>query len=279
MGGGIIGTAAALDLARAGASVALFEATAIGAGASGRNSGSVQHPFDEVLAPLHRATLERYRQLAEEAPDSFVFPTAPAGLLLLAPETAWAVLEAERAAVVEAAPELDPTILTPAELVALEPSLAPDLSAVRLETGHPVPPAAAVGAFARLAEAAGTRLEIGRRATLERREGRAVGVRTADGRVILAEAVLVAAGPWSPELIDPTGAWRPIVRTWGVTVATRLAKPPEHVLEQIGVASVNRAEGLTANAAEIGHPHEDRPADRMPSSGGRAGEPDAASES
>src|SRR3989304_4899335 len=85
IGGGIIGKAAPLPLPRGGAAVALSEATAIGAGASGRNSGSVQPPFDRVLAPLHRATLERYRRLAEEAPDWFAFPTAPAGPLLLAP--------------------------------------------------------------------------------------------------------------------------------------------------------------------------------------------------
>ncbi len=247
VGGGIVGCAAALELARGGASVVLFEATAIGAGASGRNSGSVQHPFDEALAPLHQASLERYRRLAEEASESFAFPIAPAGLLLLAAEAEWADLEAEHAAVAEAAAELEPTILTPAELAALEPGLAPDLAAVRVETAYPVPPAAAVGAFARLAEQAGTRIEIGQPATIELHDGEVVGARIAGGTVTFAGSVLIAAGPWSPEVVDPTGRWRPIARTWGVTVATTLAEPPRHVLEQIGVASVNRAVGLAEN--------------------------------
>jgi glycine/D-amino acid oxidase-like deaminating enzyme len=47
--------------------------------------------------------------------------------------------------------------------------------------------------------------------------------------------VVVAAGPWSPELIDPTGAWRPIQPLWGVVVDVDLANPPGHVLEEVGI--------------------------------------------
>ena len=59
IGGGIIGCAAAAFLAERGASVSLFEQTAIGAGASGRNLGAIQHPFDPSLAPLYRDSLDR----------------------------------------------------------------------------------------------------------------------------------------------------------------------------------------------------------------------------
>lgn len=255
MGGGIIGTAAALELARAGASVALFEATAIGAGASGRNSGSVQHPFDETLAPLHGATVERYLRLAEEAPDLFDFLERPAGLLLVATDADLPALEAERATAERLAPDLQPTLVAPAELAALEPALAPGLAALRLETGYPIPPMAAVAAFAHLARAAGARIEIGSAVRLERRGDGAVGVRLEDGRIVPAGAVLVAAGPWSADLVDPSGTWRPIVRTWGVTVATRFPAPPRHVVEQAGVASVNTIEGFSARpASEPTHP-------------------------
>ena len=47
--------------------------------------------------------------------------------------------------------------------------------------------------------------------------------------------MVVAAGPWSPELIDPTGAWRPIKPLWGVVVEVDLANPPGHVLEEVGI--------------------------------------------
>ncbi len=55
IGGGIIGSAAAAIMADRGAAVVLVEETAIGAGASGRNLGAIQHPFDPVLGrPLRR---------------------------------------------------------------------------------------------------------------------------------------------------------------------------------------------------------------------------------
>jgi len=262
VGGGIVGAAAALELARGGATVTLFEATAIGSGASGRNSGAVQHPFDPVLASLHRATLGAYRRLAAETADgsdAFVFPDAPAGLLLVAPEADSRALEVERGVMATTTPELAPTALSTVELLRLEPSLAPDLVALRLETAHPVRPTGAVLAFARLAAEAGATLEIGRAVRLERRGQAVIGVRRDDGRVVPAGAVLVAAGPWSPELLAPGGTWQPIVRTWGVTVATRLEAPPRHVLEQSGVGDVNRPEG--PDSGRIGH--------ASPSGGGR----------
>ncbi|HLE42697.1 MAG TPA: FAD-dependent oxidoreductase [Methylomirabilota bacterium] len=248
IGGGIVGTAAALELASAGASVVLFEATAVGAGASGRNSGAVEHPFDPILEPLYRETVERYRRLASDAlqpnasdaPGSFAFPDAPVGLLLVAPEADMATLEAERDAIAAAAPQLAPTILTPTEVARLEPAVASGVVALRLETGYPVPPAAAVRAFARQAEHTGATIRVGEAASLWREGGRVVGVRTAGGEHVAAGAVLVAAGPWSPDIIDPTGTWRPIVRTWGVTVAIHLAAPPRHVLVQSGVGAINR---------------------------------------
>ena len=58
IGGGIIGCSAAAQLAERGATVTLIEETAIGAGASGRNLGAIQHPFDAVLAPLYPSSLE-----------------------------------------------------------------------------------------------------------------------------------------------------------------------------------------------------------------------------
>jgi glycine/D-amino acid oxidase-like deaminating enzyme len=50
-----------------------------------------------------------------------------------------------------------------------------------------------------------------------------------------AGAVVVAAGPWTPELIDPSGAWRPITPLWGVNVEIQLESPPRHALEEAGV--------------------------------------------
>ncbi|HEX6584073.1 MAG TPA: FAD-dependent oxidoreductase, partial [Thermoleophilaceae bacterium] len=56
IGGGIVGCAAAAFLAEAGVKVDLYERDEVGSAASGRNSGSVQHPFDPVMAELHAET-------------------------------------------------------------------------------------------------------------------------------------------------------------------------------------------------------------------------------
>ena len=77
IGAGILGVSVAEQLAAAGASVRVFEAHAVAAAASGRNSGVVQYPFDPVLAELHLGTLERYRRLVEEEPKLFGLPAEP----------------------------------------------------------------------------------------------------------------------------------------------------------------------------------------------------------
>src|SRR5262249_8007251 len=120
------------------------------------------------------------------------------------------------------------------ELTALEPALAPDLVAVRLATGYPVPPAAATRAFAARARAAGATIEEAVPAEVWSEGGLARGVRDARGRHP-AGAVVAAAGPWSPALTAPSGRWRPVVPVWGVNVELRLPAPPRHTLEEAGV--------------------------------------------
>jgi D-hydroxyproline dehydrogenase subunit beta len=112
--------------------------------------------------------------------------------------------------------------------------VAPGLWGRRLDTGYPVQPAGATLAFARRAANAGALLHEGR-AAWPRVLGEAVRGVLVGGEHCAAGAVLVAAGPWTPEVIDPTGAWQPIVPVWGVVVEVGMASPPRHVLEQAGV--------------------------------------------
>ena len=251
IGGGIIGCAAAAIMADRGARVVLVEASDIGAGASGRNLGAIQHPFDAVLAPLYRESLTRYRALSDATDAGFAVGRSPAGLLLLNRDPAAAARQAERMA--DAVPELEPILLDPGELAAVEPSLAEGLSAVRLSTGYPVPPAAATAAWAELAERRGARLLVGSAGRPLVVDGRAEGVALDDGSVIAAGAVLVAAGPWTPRLVDPSGAWRPIVPTYGVTLQLRVAgnAVPRHIVEEDEVDAINRAGAATERAAAV----------------------------
>lgn len=240
IGGGIIGCAAAAFLAERGARVTLFEATALGAGASGRNLGSVQHPYDHELEPLHLETVALYRSLAADA-DEFVFPLRPAGVLLVATDADQ--LRTRLAPLAAAFPQLAPTYLPPSELHDLEPVLAPDVAAIRLETGYPVPPHAAVRAYAALARRRGAKLEVGAQAVPWVEDGHVRGVRLANGNAAAADALLLAAGPWSPAILDPTGGWRPIRRTWGVTLVVELDEPPRHILEEEEIAEAEPQAG------------------------------------
>jgi glycine/D-amino acid oxidase-like deaminating enzyme len=244
VGGGIVGTALAADLAARGARVTLVERAEIAAGASGRNSGVVWYPADAVLGALYRESVARYRRLADEvraelpggAPErAFRLDEEPAGILLLGTDEAW--LRARTEATRIANPEFRAAFVDPAALRALEPSLAAGLAAVRLDIGFPAAPAAAARAFAALARVRGARVMENAPAEVAVHGGRAVGVRTAAG-TLAAGAVVVTAGPWTPALVDPSGAWRPIVPSFGVIVELELPDPPRHVLEEADVDAV-----------------------------------------
>jgi glycine/D-amino acid oxidase-like deaminating enzyme len=249
IGGGIIGCAAAAIMADRGAKVVLVEGAAIGAGASGRNLGAIQHPFDPVLVPLYRESLTRYRALADAGFGDFELGGAPAGLLLLNRDPDAAASQVER--ISAAFPELDPAFLGPDDLAVLEPSLAGELWAASLATGHPVPPAAVTDAWAELAEVRGAWVLLGSPAHVDVTHDRAVGAVLDDGTTIAAGAVLVAAGPWSPRLVDPTGAWQPIAPTYGVTLQLRLdGDAPRSIVEEDEVDTVNRAAAATERATD-----------------------------
>jgi glycine/D-amino acid oxidase-like deaminating enzyme len=248
VGGGIIGAATAAFLATASARVTLYEREAIAAAASGRNSGVIQHPFDPVLVGLYRESLELYRALASESEGSFSLPAEPAGLLAVG----WDEGRARQHAAAWAAiyPEILSEVLSGDSLREIEPALAPDVVACQVAIGYPVVPATATRAFAALAEARGASLRIGREVGLAVRDGVAVGV-DLDGEVQAAGSVVVAAGPWTPAIVDPSGTWRPIVSVWGVVADIVLAAPPNHVLEELEIDIEPADESLSDGAGEV----------------------------
>jgi D-hydroxyproline dehydrogenase subunit beta len=227
VGAGIVGCAVAAFLAEAGASVLVVERDGVAAAASGRNSGVLQHPMDSALEPLFEESLRHYRELG-------LLPDEPQGILVLA--DARADLTAELDAL-SAFPLLRAQALAPGEPAALEPALAPDLAGVRLDTGYPIGPTAATNAFADRARVAGARIVTGAAAALT--DGGVV----VDGERRAAGAVVVAAGPWTPDVVDPGGGRRPIAPLWGVVVEVRLASPPRHSLEEAGVDQLVAAGG------------------------------------
>jgi glycine/D-amino acid oxidase-like deaminating enzyme len=244
VGGGIVGTATAAFLADAGARVLLVERDGLASGASGANSGVVQHPFDPVLAALYRETVVLYRQLAA-ASNAFPFPDRPAGLLYITTSETAARRQADL--IDGSFPELGAEVLGGEALRAVEPAAGDDLWACRVDIGYPVAPGASTYAYATLAEQRGAVVRMGRAASVELDGDRAVGVRVG-GELVPAGAVVVAAGPWTPAVIDPTGRWAPISPRWGVVVEAELAAPPRHVLEEAGIEAVLDAGGARTSA-------------------------------
>jgi D-hydroxyproline dehydrogenase subunit beta len=240
IGGGIVGCSAAALLAESGATVTLIEATAVGAGASGRNSGTIQHPFDQVLLELHLESIAAYRSLAETEPE-FAFPAEPAGVLLLTDDLAAASSRASELA--DGFPDLTPQVLDASAVAELEPVLAPGWAAVRVETGYPVVPEAATQAIAARALRAGAAVRIGRAAQPWVDRDTLRGVAFDDGETLSGDAVLVAGGPWTPEILELDPPWPPISRTWGVTVQVALGQPPFHILEEGVVHTINVPSG------------------------------------
>ncbi len=255
IGGGIVGTSAAAMLADAGARVTLIEREGLASGASGANSGVVQHPFDPVLASLYRETLALYRELSA-ADLGFRIAEQPSGLLYVSADES-AVRHVD-AALAEAFPELEREVISGLALERLEPTVAPGLAACRVGIGFPVQPGASTYAYATLAERRGVEIRLGRSAGLDRRADSVVGV-VVDGRRIPADAVLVAAGPWTPEVIDPGGRWVPIRGRWGVVVEVELEHAPRHVLEEaeIGAAIGMPARPLSGETTDEPPPDQD----------------------
>jgi glycine/D-amino acid oxidase-like deaminating enzyme len=234
VGGGIVGCALAAFLAEDGARVRLYERDVLAAGASGRNAGLLQHPMDEALVDVYAESIRLYRELGH----GFELPAEAAGVLVIADDPAQ--LEPSRASIAGRFPELGAGLVDPHDA---EPEVAEGLAAFRLETGHPVPPAAAAHAFAARAREAGAELREGAAATPATADGRVTGVRTAAGEEP-AGAVVVAAGPWTSALVDPTGGWRPVGPSWGVSLELRLSRPPRHSLEEGGIENLVSEEGI-----------------------------------
>jgi glycine/D-amino acid oxidase-like deaminating enzyme len=140
VGAGIIGCSAAAFLAEAGARVTIHDTHGVAAGASGRNSGVIQHPDDPALVPLYEESVALHREVLDLAGE-------PAGILLLDPPPDLHRLPEE----------LHPERLDDAR--AAEPALMPGIPAIRIRTGWPVGPKTATEAWAERARAAGARFE------------------------------------------------------------------------------------------------------------------------
>lgn len=203
VGGGVMGTSIAYQLASRGVEVTLLERARLCSGPTRHSTAIIRlHYTQPLLVQMAAYGLRTYRNFRDEvgAPSGF---TRTGMLLAVEPDeremleqnvavgrsegAVTHVLDAEQVA------ELDPRIVGDDLVFCFEP-----------EAGHCDPYLVTTG-FAAAARRAGARIEEGVR--VERIE--ASGVETSGGSVD-ADSVVVAAGPWTAPLLEPLGYELPI---------------------------------------------------------------------
>ena len=207
IGGGIIGCATAYELAKSGCEVALFERATPGAEASSAAAG--------LLAPLGESTETTFARLALASwrlyPDVVRELQARTGIDLeyVTRGTIYPMSATQTRGDAEAwalMPEFGVEVLEGKDVQALEPALSPKVRhAVFVKGDHWLNNQRLVLAYAQAAAAAGVELRTGEnvsRVILE--DGRARAVVT-EGERVEGDAVLLAAGAWTSELVASFG--------------------------------------------------------------------------
>ena len=268
VGGGIIGAACADELTRRGASVTLLERDELASGASGRNQGLWVPPEDPALHTIASRSLARYLEIADESPLPFRIDPRPIGTVFVAVDEEDLTAAKDTLAAISAG-GFAVTELDEATLAEAEPAVARDLAAAWfIDAGHRLDPAALTVALALLAASRGAviRHHLSARALLTDRD-RVTGVVTDEGK-IAADEVVVAAGPWSPRLLEPLGIRLPVlgVRGWLVRVdpGSPLARHLVRTAEGNGAVAAARAGDIARSGlprsegyGSIVHPYDD----------------------
>jgi D-hydroxyproline dehydrogenase subunit beta len=198
VGGGIAGTTVAWELTRRGTQVTLFEQATLAAGTSGRNTGTLLHQVEPLVAAMLRESEARYRELEDGEVD---FRWTPRAELLLARDRGQLRVVEEKAAVI-AEQGVATSWLTGDDLRAELPGLSDGvLGGAVLAGASTVEAEPATRAFAEAARNSGARIATGTRVGQVRTaNGRVTGVLT-DAGPVAADTVIVATGPWLTELL------------------------------------------------------------------------------
>ena len=249
IGGGIIGCSAALELAKAGCAVTLIERATPGAESSGAAAG-VLAPLGEssetALATLAIESWRRYpgvvNELRERTGVDVEFVTRGTIYPL---STAAEVRDAERRLRHDWAREVGIEAWDAGDVRSREPALASRIRGAMFVRGDQwVNNQLLVVAYAQAAVGAGVALLTGTsvsRVVVE--DGHARGV-IADGERYEADAVLIAAGAWTAELVESFGSRLRVEPRRGQMVAlTHVPTVLTHCIHGDGVYLVPRPSG------------------------------------
>jgi sarcosine oxidase subunit beta len=226
VGGGIVGTAAAYYLSRAGAQVTLLERRGLAAGASGACNGYIW--LGTKKPGLHTELTQASLELLKSFVPAALRPVecdASGELLLVDSEDQRPDVEAfvrrQQSAGIEVA------VLTRSETLKLQPALAEHavVGAVYSPVGVVVNPMDVVLAFADGARAGGAEIRLGAAVEgIETVSGRVRSVRTAEGP-IETDFVVNAAGVWAPDVGAMVGLRVPIEPQRGQIIVTEPIAP------------------------------------------------------
>jgi D-hydroxyproline dehydrogenase subunit beta len=247
VGGGIVGCAAAYELARGGAKVILLERDELAAGASGRNHGLLVSPLDPGLVPMASTSLDVYRAFVADSPIPLTLDRDPIGYLIVGSDDhgQHEAGEGEARAAESCGVHVDR--LTSEEVVRLEPDISPEAAAEvwLLDDVRRVQPGALTTAFALAARSLGAEIghHLGVRILLT--VGPSVrGVVTDEG-TISTDTVVLAAGPWTGPLYRPLGIDLPMTAARGWLVGLAPSPVPfTRVLGRAGWHSPPDPEGV-----------------------------------
>jgi glycine oxidase len=227
VGAGIVGCSIAFELAKAGMQVCVLERGGIGEESSAAAAGmlSGQHGVTNLGAryQLHVEARELHAQLADELRELTGIDVGFCrwGLLELL-FTPGEVRAADRCYTVQTQAGLRVERLSREETLALEPSLAPDLQgSIRYMDEAHVHNGRLTIALAEAARRTGAELRSGAPVlTLIQEQEHVVGVQTPT-ETVYAEAIIVANGAWSSDLIRPLGMTLPVKPMRGQMLAVR----------------------------------------------------------
>lgn len=221
VGGGVIGCAVAERLSRDRHRVLLLERDWVGAHASGSVAGVLDGQADGAQS-LSSRSFELYPDLVER-----IERASGVEVEYRRAETITPALDAAEERVVRRYPG---RWLDAEQALAEEPGLGPRMRGASVLEQAQVTPPRLVQALARAAAAQGAEIREGAPASgLAMRSGRLQGVLGPEG-VIRADAVVLAAGPWSATLTSTAGVPLQVRPSRGHLVVLR---PPSTILRRI----------------------------------------------
>lgn len=207
IGGGVIGTSIACQLAESGVGTVLLEHSALGSGASGFTAGVLRtyFPGDGLISGLAARSMAAYQAFTERTGTTLGLQRV--GFLVLFTEE-HQVREFRGTQAAQRAAGVEVELVTASEAVRLNPLLDERgiLAAAWAPEAYACDPTAIVHGYATAAQVAGATLRTETPVTGIDPDGQ---VHTPAGR-IRADTIVCAAGPWSAGVADITDFHLPV---------------------------------------------------------------------